>query len=83
MALAWLATALSLQVSASLARPMAHSTRAAPDSKFAVKVNLGGRTFISKGLVGFGLIPSNFRESTGMFPYHGPQTSNLDVQAPL
>ncbi|KAI0682256.1 esterase-like activity of phytase-domain-containing protein [Earliella scabrosa] len=44
---------------------MAHSTLAEPDPKFAVKVKLGGRTYINKGLVGFGLIPSNFRESTG------------------
>ena len=52
MALAWLATALSLQVAASLARPMAHPTRAEPDPKFAVKVKLGGRTYINKVRLG-------------------------------
>jgi hypothetical protein len=29
------------------------------------KVKLGGRTFVNKGLVGFGFIPHNARESTG------------------
>ncbi|KAG5336907.1 hypothetical protein C0989_011574 [Termitomyces sp. Mn162] len=30
-----------------------------------VKVTLNGNTYINKGLVGFGLIPSNFRDSEG------------------
>ena len=30
-----------------------------------VSVSLNGDTYVNKGLVGFGLIPSNFRESTG------------------
>ncbi|KAH8103411.1 esterase-like activity of phytase-domain-containing protein [Cristinia sonorae] len=38
---------------------------AEPDPSFAVSVNLNGVTFVNKGLVGFGLIPSNFIEDTG------------------
>lgn len=30
-----------------------------------ISVKLNGQTYVNKGLVGFGLIPSNFRESTG------------------
>ncbi|KAI0777990.1 esterase-like activity of phytase-domain-containing protein [Irpex lacteus] len=36
-----------------------------PDPSLAKSVTVGGRTFVNKGLVAFGLIPSNFRESTG------------------
>ncbi|TCD69611.1 hypothetical protein EIP91_007034 [Steccherinum ochraceum] len=36
-----------------------------PDPKLAVSVKLNGATFVNKGLVGFGLIPSDFVESTG------------------
>ncbi|GLB38603.1 putative esterase-like activity of phytase [Lyophyllum shimeji] len=42
--------------------PAAHSARAA---SFPVPVSLNGITYVNKGLVGFGFIPSNFRESTG------------------
>ncbi|PPR07934.1 hypothetical protein CVT24_000824 [Panaeolus cyanescens] len=34
-------------------------------SAATVSVNLGGVTYVNKGLVGFGLIPSDFLESTG------------------
>ncbi|KAI0266403.1 esterase-like activity of phytase-domain-containing protein [Gloeopeniophorella convolvens] len=36
-----------------------------PDPSQAFSVSLGGKTYINKGLVGFGLIPSNATESTG------------------
>ncbi|KAK7689375.1 hypothetical protein QCA50_007167 [Cerrena zonata] len=38
-------------------------TEADPD--FFTSVNLNGVTFVNKGLVAFGLIPSDFKESTG------------------
>ncbi|KAG5644763.1 hypothetical protein DXG03_007671 [Asterophora parasitica] len=39
-----------------------HTARAATSP---ISVNLNGVTYVNKGLVGFGLIPSDFRESTG------------------
>ncbi|THH12399.1 hypothetical protein EW145_g61 [Phellinidium pouzarii] len=39
--------------------------RSGPDPSLAVSVELNGQTFVNKGLVAFGLIPSNFIESTG------------------
>ncbi|KAI0746830.1 esterase-like activity of phytase-domain-containing protein [Daedaleopsis nitida] len=66
MFLVWLVTALSLQVATSLGRPSrARLARTEPDPSFAVNVKLGGETYTNKGLVAFGLIPSNFTESTG------------------
>ncbi|KAI0693937.1 esterase-like activity of phytase-domain-containing protein [Cerioporus squamosus] len=66
MVLAWIVAALSFQVATSLGHPArTRWTRAEPDPSFAVKVKLGGKTYINKGLVAFGLIPSNFTESTG------------------
>ncbi|CAL1710830.1 unnamed protein product [Somion occarium] len=41
------------------------SSSAEPDPSFATSVKLNGVTFVNKGLVGFGLIPSDFKESTG------------------
>ncbi|OCH85048.1 hypothetical protein OBBRIDRAFT_343414 [Obba rivulosa] len=35
-----------------------------PDPSFAVSVQVAGKTFVNKGLVAFGLIPSNFADST-------------------
>jgi hypothetical protein len=40
-------------------------TATEPNPSYAVPVSLNGVTYINKGLVGFGLIPSNFKESTG------------------
>ncbi|EKM53195.1 uncharacterized protein PHACADRAFT_30229 [Phanerochaete carnosa HHB-10118-sp] len=65
---------LFVQASVVLASPLA--TRASePDPSLATSVTVAGQTFINKvrravtsgikGLVGFGLIPSNFTESTG------------------
>ncbi|KAF8073546.1 esterase-like activity of phytase-domain-containing protein [Lyophyllum atratum] len=36
-----------------------------PAARVVQSVTLNGQTFVNKGLVGFGLIPSDFRESTG------------------
>jgi len=36
-----------------------------PNPSLAISVQLDGRTFVNKGLVAFGLIPSNATESTG------------------
>ncbi|KDQ57002.1 hypothetical protein JAAARDRAFT_69973 [Jaapia argillacea MUCL 33604] len=36
-----------------------------PDPTWAVSATINGQTFINKGLVAFGLIPSNFTDSTG------------------
>lgn len=36
-----------------------------PDPKFAVNVKVNGVTYVNKGLVAFGVIPSDFKESTG------------------
>ncbi|TCD61258.1 hypothetical protein EIP91_008707 [Steccherinum ochraceum] len=62
-------TVLCVGVSLVVGRPTSLGKRAsAPtehDPKFAVSVNLNGVTFVNKGLVGFGLIPSDFVESTG------------------
>ncbi|KAI1798159.1 esterase-like activity of phytase-domain-containing protein [Ganoderma leucocontextum] len=55
--------ALSLQVAASYGRPS--RAREEPDPSYAVHVKLGGKKYINKGLVAFGLIPSNFTDSTG------------------
>ncbi|KAJ3567531.1 hypothetical protein NP233_g6310 [Leucocoprinus birnbaumii] len=38
---------------------------AATEPSTVNSVSLGGVTYVNKGLVGFGLIPSNFKESTG------------------
>ncbi|KAI0777723.1 esterase-like activity of phytase-domain-containing protein [Trametes elegans] len=47
-------------------RPLGRlSSRAEPDPSFAVTVEVGGKAYVNKGLVAFGLIPSNFTESTG------------------
>ncbi|KAI0635217.1 esterase-like activity of phytase-domain-containing protein [Trametes polyzona] len=59
-------TALLSQAGTSLGRPLdARSSPTEPDPSFAVKVTVGGVQYINKGLVAFGLIPSNFVESTG------------------
>ncbi|KAF4569963.1 hypothetical protein EYR40_008946 [Pleurotus pulmonarius] len=47
-----------------------HPTDASPTpsltaAKSDVSVKVRGQTFVNKGIVGFGLIPSDFRESTG------------------
>ncbi|KAM5537133.1 hypothetical protein V8D89_009279 [Ganoderma adspersum] len=60
----WILAALSLQAGTSYARP-SRVRRDEPDPVFAVPVEVGGKTYINKGLVGFGLIPSNFTDSTG------------------
>ncbi|OSD08066.1 hypothetical protein PYCCODRAFT_1358178 [Trametes coccinea BRFM310] len=58
--------ALLAQAKTLLGRPFRpRSTRTEPDPSFAVTVTLGGKQYVNKGLVGFGLIPSNFTESTG------------------
>ncbi|KAJ3007246.1 hypothetical protein NUW54_g3620 [Trametes sanguinea] len=58
--------ALLVQAKALLGRPFSsRSPRTEPDPSFAVSVTLGGKQYVNKGLVGFGLIPSNFTESTG------------------
>ncbi|KAJ3551765.1 hypothetical protein NM688_g4518 [Phlebia brevispora] len=41
------------------------STLTEPDPSLAFSVSVDGQTFINKGLVAFGLIPSNFMDSTG------------------
>ncbi|TBU59301.1 esterase-like activity of phytase-domain-containing protein [Dichomitus squalens] len=62
--LSWIIVALSLHITTSNGRPS--STRLPePDPSYAVPVELGGNTYINKGLVAFGLIPSNFTDSTG------------------
>ncbi|KZT22044.1 hypothetical protein NEOLEDRAFT_1244195 [Neolentinus lepideus HHB14362 ss-1] len=38
---------------------------AEPDPSMEVSVQVAGKTFVNKGLVAFGLIPSNFTDSTG------------------
>ncbi|EPQ52875.1 hypothetical protein GLOTRDRAFT_64673, partial [Gloeophyllum trabeum ATCC 11539] len=43
----------------------AASSSAEPDPSMAVSVQLAGKAFVNKGLVAFGLIPSNFTDSTG------------------
>ncbi|KAI8970883.1 esterase-like activity of phytase-domain-containing protein [Trametes punicea] len=58
--------ALLSQAGVSLARPYGRrSSRSEPDPSFAVTVSLAGTQYVNKGLVAFGLIPSNFTESTG------------------
>ncbi|KAI0330295.1 hypothetical protein GY45DRAFT_758973 [Cubamyces sp. BRFM 1775] len=58
--------ALLSQAAVSYGRPFSRrSTRGEPDPSFAVTVSLGGKQYVNKGLVAFGLIPSNFTESTG------------------
>ncbi|KAF8194938.1 esterase-like activity of phytase-domain-containing protein [Pholiota molesta] len=54
---------LGLLVARVIAIPAA--TPAASAASSAVSVNLNGVTYVNKGLVGFGLIPSDFLESTG------------------
>ncbi|KAI0070561.1 hypothetical protein K474DRAFT_767559 [Panus rudis PR-1116 ss-1] len=52
----------------SAASPVTQSRSAAaqePDPSFAVTVKLNGVGFVNKGQVAFGLIPSDFKESTG------------------
>ncbi|KAH9481999.1 putative secreted protein [Psilocybe cubensis] len=53
---------LAVIASQSFAAPGPYESRATVDS---VSATLDGVTYINKGLVGFGLIPSNFTESTG------------------
>ncbi|CDO75851.1 hypothetical protein BN946_scf184833.g2 [Trametes cinnabarina] len=61
-----LAAVLLVQTKVLLARPSARrSTPTEPDPSFAVTVTLGNKQYVNKGLVAFGLIPSNFTESTG------------------
>lgn len=51
-----------------LAKSVYSSPTGSPTTRAAsspVSVSLNGVTYMNKGLVGFGLIPSNFRESTG------------------
>ncbi|KAI0371998.1 hypothetical protein BV20DRAFT_135428 [Pilatotrama ljubarskyi] len=49
-----------------LGRPFVRqSSRKEADPSFAVNVSLGGKQYVNKGLVAFGLIPSNFKDSTG------------------
>ncbi|KAI0777991.1 esterase-like activity of phytase-domain-containing protein [Irpex lacteus] len=43
---------------------------AEPNPSLAFSTVVGQQTFINKGLVAFGLIPSNFRESTGQYNLH-------------
>ncbi|KAK6984079.1 phytase-like domain-containing protein [Favolaschia claudopus] len=50
-----------LQASGALSVPSPVQAASSP----AVSVSLGGMTYVNKGLVGFGRIPSNFTESTG------------------
>uniref|UniRef100_A0A8H7XLP0 Phytase-like domain-containing protein n=1 Tax=Psilocybe cubensis TaxID=181762 RepID=A0A8H7XLP0_PSICU len=45
--------------------PTVDSTQTSSAAAAAVSVTLDGLTYINKGLVGFGLIPSDFLESTG------------------
>ncbi|OCH85049.1 hypothetical protein OBBRIDRAFT_740557 [Obba rivulosa] len=54
---------LSLVLASPLKKPTADPTE--PDPSFAVSVQLAGQTFVNKGLAAFGLIPSNFTDSTG------------------
>ncbi|TDL29854.1 hypothetical protein BD410DRAFT_44469 [Rickenella mellea] len=53
----------------SFSSPVTSSTTPAsltePNPAFSVSVQLDGQTFVNKGMVGFGLIPANFTESTG------------------
>ncbi|KAH9852586.1 esterase-like activity of phytase-domain-containing protein [Lenzites betulinus] len=61
-----IAALLSFKAGTALGRPLgARSPRTEPDPSFAVNVTVGGKQYVNKGLVGFGLIPSNFKESTG------------------
>lgn len=53
-----------VQAAVALAGPLAART-AEPSPSLAKSVTVAGQTFVNKGLVGFGLIPSNFTESTG------------------
>ncbi|KAI0084970.1 esterase-like activity of phytase-domain-containing protein [Irpex rosettiformis] len=55
---------VSIHVATVLAGPLLPRA-SEPDPSLAQSVTVGGRTFVNKGLVAFGLIPSNFRESTG------------------
>ncbi|KLO16353.1 hypothetical protein SCHPADRAFT_901583 [Schizopora paradoxa] len=55
----------SLLLFAGLAISSPVATPTEPDPSQAVSVELNGQTFINKGLVAFGLIPSNATESTG------------------
>ncbi|KAG5635359.1 hypothetical protein H0H81_011548 [Sphagnurus paluster] len=41
------------------------SKRQAPPGRVVALASLNGQNYVNKGLVGFGLIPSDFRESTG------------------
>jgi len=65
--IAWAVTVLCAGVSLVAGTPTTKRAAPAtePDPKFAVSVKLNGVTFVNKGLVGFGLIPSDFIESTG------------------
>ncbi|THH31649.1 hypothetical protein EUX98_g2550 [Antrodiella citrinella] len=67
--IAWTITVLCAGTSLVTGTPLRSAKRAAPatepDPNFAVNVTLNGVTFTNKGLVGFGLIPSDFIEVTG------------------
>ncbi|KAF8961939.1 esterase-like activity of phytase-domain-containing protein [Flammula alnicola] len=59
---------LAFLVDSVISVPVIEGTDATPVSSAAsaaVSVTLGGLTYVNKGLVGFGLIPSDFLESTG------------------
>ncbi|KAF5375785.1 hypothetical protein D9757_008987 [Collybiopsis confluens] len=60
------AVALAL-LHSSQASPIANTvaSRTTSASSAAVSVELGGVTYVNKGIVGFGLIPSNFIDSVG------------------
>ncbi|KAG9223789.1 hypothetical protein CCMSSC00406_0004870 [Pleurotus cornucopiae] len=59
------AFAVLLQVVSVLHHVDASPTPSLTAAKSDVSVKVRGQTFINKGVVGFGLIPSDFRESTG------------------
>ncbi|KAF5316148.1 hypothetical protein D9619_006606 [Psilocybe cf. subviscida] len=59
----FLAACLSSVASGAVVGPFAN--RAASAANAAVSVTVDGLTYVNKGLVGFGLIPSDFLESTG------------------
>ncbi|EIN10940.1 hypothetical protein PUNSTDRAFT_133002 [Punctularia strigosozonata HHB-11173 SS5] len=60
----YLLLSLSVLCGSSAVPPRA-SAPAEPIPSLAFSTTLAGKTFVNKGLVAFGLIPSNFTESTG------------------
>ncbi|KAI0683162.1 esterase-like activity of phytase-domain-containing protein [Cytidiella melzeri] len=59
------AVLVAIHASSVLACPLPKTALPEPDPSLARSVSVGGRTFVNKGLVAFGLIPSNFTDSTG------------------